>query len=201
MAAYQLAVGALLKKLPVVNDDGSTAVPGLYIVGDLTGIPLLKLSSDSGARAIQTIAKDSNFIKRSTSNSEVVDVAIIGAGVSGMAAALEARKQGLNYKLIEASQAFNTVVNFPQRKPIFTYPSDMTPAGDLQFSDQADIRESLLKELRARTIEQGIEVFPAKVDQVNRKGSLLELVIPGEDSIPGASRGWWPLAGRETIAD
>ena len=44
-----------VEKLPEVRPHGSTNVPGLYVVGDLTGVPLLKFSSDSGARAVQTI--------------------------------------------------------------------------------------------------------------------------------------------------
>ena len=47
-----------VEKLPEVQPDGSTNVPGLYVVGDLTGVPLLKFSSDSGARAVQTILAD-----------------------------------------------------------------------------------------------------------------------------------------------
>ena len=30
-----------LEKLPAVNPDGSTNIRGVYIVGDLTGVPLL----------------------------------------------------------------------------------------------------------------------------------------------------------------
>ena len=51
----------VVEKLPQVNDDGSTNVPGLYIVGDLTGIPLLKFSADGGARAARTILNDPAF--------------------------------------------------------------------------------------------------------------------------------------------
>ena len=40
-----------VEKLPDIRDDGTTAVPGVRIVGDLTGVPLLKFSSDSGAKA------------------------------------------------------------------------------------------------------------------------------------------------------
>src|SRR5690349_23127343 len=44
-----------VEKLPKVNEDGSTSVPGLYVVGDLTGIPLLKFSADTGAKVVQRI--------------------------------------------------------------------------------------------------------------------------------------------------
>ena len=50
-----------VEKLPAVNPDGSTRVPGLYVAGDLTGIPLLKFAADTGARAVQTIAGDPAF--------------------------------------------------------------------------------------------------------------------------------------------
>ena len=79
-----------MEKLPQVNQDYSTNIAGLYIVGDLTGIPLLKFSSDSGAKAVQNILADNDFQKLlpEDSNPEILDLVIIGAGVSGMAAAL-----------------------------------------------------------------------------------------------------------------
>ena len=44
-----------VEKLPEVDERFRSNVPGLYIVGDLTGIPLLKFSSDTGARAVANI--------------------------------------------------------------------------------------------------------------------------------------------------
>ena len=41
-----------VEKLPRVEPDSSTNIPGVYIVGDLTGVPLLKFSADTGARAV-----------------------------------------------------------------------------------------------------------------------------------------------------
>jgi len=70
-----------VEKLPIVNDDGSTSVPGLYITGDLTGIPLLKFSADTGAKAVRRIVENGDFDKHSESD-DVLDLAIIGGGVS-----------------------------------------------------------------------------------------------------------------------
>ena len=50
-----------VEPLPEVAADFSTAVPGVYVVGDLTGIPLLKFSADSGARAVDSIVADARF--------------------------------------------------------------------------------------------------------------------------------------------
>ena len=82
----------------------------VYITGDLTGIPLLKFASDSGARVVQTIVADPKFqsSRQRQGAEEILDLVIVGAGVSGMAAALEAKKHGLNYQLLEATEPFST---------------------------------------------------------------------------------------------
>ena len=170
-----------VEKLPEVREDGSTNVPGLYVVGDLTGVPLLKFSADTGARAVRAIAGDVGFGKRDTSDERVLDVVIVGGGVSGFSAALEAKKLGLRYELIEAAEPFSTIVNFPKGKPIYTYPTDMTPAGEIRFT--AQIKEPLVEELRAQTIEQGVTPRAARVEKVVRKGGLMHVHVQGEQVV------------------
>lgn len=50
-----------VEKGPNVNDDGSTNVKGVRVVGDLTGVPLLKFSADTGAKAVLGILEESDF--------------------------------------------------------------------------------------------------------------------------------------------
>src|SRR5262249_52254192 len=151
-----------VEKLPEVNDDGTTRVPGVRVVGDLTGIPLLKFSADTGARAVQAIAREEDFVKRKGGGDGVVDIAIIGGRVSGIGAAVEAKKGGLSYVVFEAAQEFSTIVNFPKAKPIYTYPTDMTPAGQMKLT--ADVKEALLDELEAQRRAFGIECKKTHVD-------------------------------------
>jgi NosR/NirI family nitrous oxide reductase transcriptional regulator len=171
-----------VEKMPEVRPDGSTAVPGLFVVGDLTGVPLLKFSSDSGARAVQTIVADPAFERR-TVESGTLDLAIVGAGVSGMAAALEARKQGLSFVILEAVEPFSTVVNFPKGKPIYTYPTDMVPVGDLQFTERSSVKEGLLDELREEAAAAGIEPRTARAERVARAGGLLEVSLADGETL------------------
>lgn len=166
-----------VERLPIVQPDGATNVPGLYVVGDLSGVPLLKFSADTGTRAVRTLASDPGFRQRNLSDPQVVDVAIIGAGVSGFAAALEARQQNLSFTLIEASEPFSTIENFPKGKPIYTYPTDMTPEGQLQFHDKSQIKEGLLEDLHEQTLAQGIKPRQARVDHVRRKNGVFELTL------------------------
>jgi len=165
-----------VEKLPLANPDGSTNVAGLYVVGDLTGIPLLKFSSDTGARAVQTIVGDPTFQSAHQSRPEgVFDLVIIGGGVSGHAAAMEAKKHGLGFQLLEASEPFSTVANFPAQKPIYTYPTEMVPEGDLQFT--AQVKEPLLDEMRSQSKAAGIVPKLLRAESVRRVGKQLEVLI------------------------
>ena len=171
-----------VEKLPEVDARYRSNVPGLYIVGDLTGVPLLKFSSHSGALAIADILADEEFQREraAAGSEEALDVVIVGAGVSGMAAALAAREAGLSFRVLEAAEPFSTVVNFPRGKPIYTYPREMTPAGDLQFT--AEVKEPLVAELREQTLERGIEPLMARVERVERTDGRFTVVVPdGED--------------------
>src|SRR4030095_11196077 len=87
---------------------GRTNVQGVRIVGDLTGIPLLKFSSETGARAVREIAGELKS-EGGGRRSEVADLAIVGGGVAGISAAIEAKKAGLNFVVFEGTQIFSTV--------------------------------------------------------------------------------------------
>ncbi len=167
-----------VEPLPEVDEHFRTNVPGLYVVGDLTGVPLLKLSADSGVRAVRHLCADPGF-KPGGGASGARDLVIIGAGVAGYAAALEAHAQGLNYVLLEAHGPFATLHNFPKGKPIYTYPSEMKPAGALQF--EAKVKEALVAEVEAQTRE--ITVTSARAERVRRIGALLEVELAGAESI------------------
>lgn len=166
-----------VEPLPEVEPDGSTAVPGLYVAGDLSGVPLLKFAADGGARVVRSFHADPKFA--AGRDPALLDVAILGASVAGMAAALEARKLGLSYAVVEASEPFSTIVNFPAGKPIFLYPTEMRPAGELQLA--AEVKEALVDELREQTRE--VEVRRGRAERVERAGDALEVVLEGGQRI------------------
>ena len=98
-----------VEKLPVSGVDGVTAQPGVRIVGDLTGIPLLKFSSHTGANAVRAILREPNFSKPEIGNrlqrtrsdgqafkpeSYQLDLAIIGAGLPAFRRRSKQKKGG-----------------------------------------------------------------------------------------------------------
>ncbi|QTN31344.1 NAD(P)-binding domain-containing protein [Akkermansiaceae bacterium] len=166
-----------VEKSPAANADGTCNLLGVRIVGDLSGVPLLKFSADSGARAVQAILGEKDFEK----GGDTLDLAIIGAGVSGISAAIEASKAGLNYRIFESAEAFSTIRNFPRKKPIYAYPTAMTPAGDMRF--ESDVKENLLTELEKQQQEYRIETTQAAIEKISRSGGLLKLHMKGEEPV------------------
>jgi thioredoxin reductase/polyferredoxin len=168
--------------LPETGDGGVTELPGVRIVGDLTGIPLLKFAIDSGARAAHELAEELRGSSDPASGASPgdgrsadrpVDVAIIGGGVAGIAAAIEAKAAGLTVSVYEAASPFSTIANFPKAKPIYTYPTEMRPTGGMQVS--ADVKEALFEELEQQRRAAGIEPIAARIEQIHQAGHLLEL--------------------------
>ena len=156
-----------VEKLPVSGDTGVTAIPGVRIVGDLTGVPLLKFSSDTGARAVRAIAAETEFQQQQQERADnMIDLAIIGAGVGGISAAIEAKKANLNFAVYEATEIFSTVVNFPKAKPIYTYPTEMKLEGGLQFT--ANLKETLLVEMEEQRRAAQIEPEHARIERIEK---------------------------------
>ncbi len=171
-----------VEPLPVTDADGRTNVPGLYVSGDLRGIPLLKFALDSGVRAMRAIhrelaAREDRARAAAPPGELIRDVLVLGAGVSGMAAAMEARRLGLDADVLEVNEPFATLVHFPKAKPIFTYPLDLRPEGALQV--RADVKEPLIEELRAQVAAAGIGVTHARAERVERRDGLLHVRLHG----------------------
>src|SRR5687767_5519769 len=158
-----------VEALPESGLAGETTVPGLRIVGDLAGIPLLKFASDTGARAVQAILREDNF--RVTPDDTVLDLVIIGGGVGGISAAIEAKKAGLRFEVFEGNAPFATIANFPRAKPIYTYPTGMRLSGGLDVA--AHSKEELLETLERQRRAAGIEVSTARIERIERRGQQL----------------------------
>ena len=210
-----------VEKLPEVGPDGTTRMPGVFIVGDLAGPPLLKFALDSGARAARRIVAELPADR----DRSLLDLVIVGGGVAGFAAGIEAAGAGVSLEIIEASEPFSTIANFPVAKPIYTYPTGMQPAGALTIT--ADVKESLHAELVAQARAGGLPVRQQRalgvrtergalvvdldggatvrarrvIIAIGRSGNYRKLEVPGEDLPKVSNRLHDPadFAGREVL--
>jgi thioredoxin reductase/polyferredoxin len=188
---------------PEIGEDGRSSLEGVYIVGDLTGVPLLKMASEGGARMVSTLLADPEFrasrkgaaarkvgapVASPLESMEAIaagasgfdgggirDVIIVGGGIAGVACALECERQGIDYLVLESSRLFHTIENFPKGKPILAKPDGHATRSPLAIMDGT--RESLLEDLRRQLDDVGRPLAVkagVRVDRIRRKR------LPGE---------------------
>src|SRR6185312_3894223 len=83
-------------------DDCYQAVPGLYLIGEAAGKPLVKNASNLGRAVVEHMLKAG--LRPNAYGNGQVDVLIIGSGPGGLSAALSCVQHGLSYALIEKDE-------------------------------------------------------------------------------------------------
>jgi len=171
-----------VERYPEIDENGETSVKGIYITGDLTGIPLLKLAAESGTNIIKRFAEDEEFqkLRKNNEDDSIYDLIIIGAGPSGIAAGIEANNYGFKYKILESAQRFSTIINFPKGKPIFAEPEDYEQKSKLKINDGT--KESLLNELEAQIADVDLPIVEGvMVDRIEKKNNHFQLIAKNEN--------------------
>jgi thioredoxin reductase len=113
-------------------------VPGLYLAGDVTGLPLIKNAILQGARAAERIAASLGEAPRSA---DALDLIIVGAGPAGISAALRAGELGVSFEAVEQGSVAQSIRSFPRGKLVFDQPLELPVTGKLW------LRESTKEEL------------------------------------------------------
>src|SRR5215470_19082393 len=67
---------------------------------------------------------------------ELLDVVIVGAGPSGLAAGIEAKKHGLKYVVFDKGGITNSILHFPTQMIFFTTPELLEIGGIPLVSDR-----------------------------------------------------------------
>src|ERR687887_271852 len=67
----------------------------------------------------------------------VRDLIIVGAGPSGLSAAIAAKQQGIDYQVLEQGTLVNAIYNFPPQMVFFTTP-ELLEIGGLPFVSPYD---------------------------------------------------------------
>lgn len=123
---------------PRVNQSlESVDVPGLYLAGDLTGLPLIRNAINQGSHAIREIAE-----RVGRARTDETDVIVVGAGPAGISAALEAKARGLRAKVLEQATVAASIKSFPRGKLVFDQPLGMPLHGELWLEEST--KEELL---------------------------------------------------------
>ena len=123
---FETANGAARR--PDLNQHRESNIPGLYVIGDLAGAPVIKLAMEQGVEVIEHIARK---LETRSSDPNVYDVIVVGTGAAGLNAALAAKDKGLRCLVLEKNKIANTIEDFPEGKWIYAEPDDTPPKGKL----------------------------------------------------------------------
>lgn len=124
-----------VRSMPTPTRDGSTYqtnVPGCFIIGDVSGVPLIKNAVKEGAEVISHIAAELASAKPEPKAD--YDVAIIGIGPGGASAAASAKQANLRYVGIEQDKILSTIELYPKGKYIFFKPDTKDWSGGIPVS-------------------------------------------------------------------
>ncbi len=116
--AIQLVFGTAKRgvELPRIKPNFETNVPGLFIVGELGGMGLIRNAFEQGRQCIEAIAGEG----RRTRSDELLDLIVVGCGPAGLSASLHAMDQKLRFKTFEREDIGGTVRHYPRKKVVMS---------------------------------------------------------------------------------
>lgn len=120
-----------------------------------------------------------------------LDVAIVGAGPAGLAAAIAATKAGLTYRVIEKGALVNSLLHYPTEMMFFTTP-ELMEIGGLPFTSPNDkpSRLEALRYYRRATDTYALDiVFDETVLSISKDEDAGEFSVETTGkSLPGSQR-------------
>ncbi len=160
--------------LPDRDEKGESSIPGVYLVGEVAGTPLIKLGLDAGHEMVAQLVAEVRAEGAAATAEAVYDFVIVGAGAAGLGAASHAQELGLKAVVIEANHVAETVYTMMKGKLLFAEPETVELASSMWFEECT--REQLLQKWEEQIAEKGLDVRPLeKVTDIRRAGGLLEV--------------------------
>ncbi len=201
--AIELVFGTLKRgvELPLLSESFETSVPGVYIVGELGGMGLIRNAIAQGREVGEAIAERS---RRSTT-ADCYDAVVVGAGPSGISATLSLLEKGLRVLLLEGGEFGGTIAHYPRGKVVMTGPIELpgmpklkrrTMSKEELVSLWMQVREQKKLPLQTEALVSQLDVLDDSIVlhtakgnytaanvvlALGRRGSPRKLEVPGEE--------------------
>ncbi len=144
------------RKVPARDSRFMTNAPGIYLIGDVSGVPLIKNAINEGARVVDHIIEE---LRREGANAAAqYDVAVIGIGPAGLSAAVIAKQRGLRCVAIEQDKVVSTIQNYPAGKYVFFKPDTIEPRGGISAAGAGDQKETIIESWMKTMMQSGLKV-------------------------------------------
>jgi thioredoxin reductase/NAD-dependent dihydropyrimidine dehydrogenase PreA subunit len=188
-------------ELPQVDPDFQTNQPGVYIVGELGGMGLIRNAVSQGRQAADHIVAGER-----RAAGESLDALVVGAGPAGTSATLRLMEAGLRVLLLEREAFGGTITHYPRAKVVMTGFLDFPVYG--RVSKRKMSKEQLVglwEDIREKTgLQVAVGELVEKIERsedgswlvsstggvfktanvllaLGRRGSPRKLEVPGEE--------------------
>lgn len=151
-------------ELPRLSPDFETSQPGVYVIGELGGMGLIRNAVSQGAQAAAHAVASGR-----RGGGDVLDAIVVGGGPAGIAATLGLIDRGLTVELLERESYGGTITHYPRRKLVMTGAVDLPRYGKVK--------------MRTMSKEQLVDLFEdvrKKTDLPVRTGELVTALRRGE---------------------
>jgi thioredoxin reductase (NADPH) len=152
-------------ELPQIDPDFQTNQPGVYIVGELGGMGLIRNAVSQGRQAADHIVAGER-----KATGESLDALVVGAGPAGTSATLRLMEAGLRVLLLEREAFGGTITHYPRAKVVMT--------GVLEFPVYGRVSK------RKMSKEQLVELWEDIREKTGLQiavGELVEKIERGDD--------------------
>ena len=136
-----MAAPGMNADMPQLTPEHETTISGMFIIGELGGLALIKNAVNQGRDCIDTIAAKLKANPAAPVEG-VYDVLIVGAGPAGISASLRAIENKLSYLTLERDEIGGTVAKYPRQKLVMTSPVEFPMYG--KFKKMQLSKEALL---------------------------------------------------------
>ncbi len=201
VGAIKLVFGTATRgvELPRLTPNFETSQNGIFVIGELSGIGLIRNAVEQGRQAAATIAKSGRRGRPGE-----LDVIVVGAGPAGIGAALALIAHGLKVQIVDQHRYGGAIAHYPRAKVVMTGSFELPGYGSVRRKTMskeqmldlwADIRERVPLD-----VKEGIRVeaihpegpswrlvgsdwqdrAAAVVLALGRRGAPKELGVPGE---------------------
>jgi thioredoxin reductase/NAD-dependent dihydropyrimidine dehydrogenase PreA subunit len=201
VGAIKLVFGTATRgiELPRLTPTFETSQPGIYVVGELGGMGLIRNAVEQGRQAAEAIVKSGR-----RGGPGDLDVIVVGAGPAGISCALALTAHGRRVLIVEQERYGGTIAHYPRAKVVMTGSFALAGYGTVRRRTMS--KEQLLElwtDIRERTrldVKEGVRVEAIRAEgeawrviagtwqdraaavvlALGRRGAPRQLGVPGE---------------------
>jgi thioredoxin reductase (NADPH) len=171
--AIRLVFGSATRgvELPRLDPDFQTTRPGVYVIGELGGMGLIRNAVRQGRQAADHVAASGRRGK-----GDAYDAVVVGAGPAGLSATLRLMEAGRRVILLERTAVGGTIMHYPRSKVVMT--------GALEFAVVGTVKRGQMSK------EELVELWQSIIQKSNlpvKTGVTVDGVTEDRD-------GMWRLA-------